>query len=106
MAAWAELRARSSSEGLVPGRTNAAQERRIDDQLAERVDQGHVEGRQAPNVAHVNAEVEAIGIGLFHEGAQRRGVGRTVAQLEKLLVLEAVYDSEMSLACAGRRERS
>ena len=26
------------AEGLVPGRANAAQERRIDDQLAERVD--------------------------------------------------------------------
>jgi hypothetical protein len=94
------------TEGLVPGRANAAQERRIDDQLAERVDEGHVHGRQGANAPHVNAEIEAVGISRFDEGAQGCGVGSSVDHLEKLLVLEAIHDAEESLARAGRRKGS
>jgi hypothetical protein len=91
-------------EGAVPGRANAAQERRIDDQLAERVDEGHVQRRQAADAAHVHGEIEAVGTRRFDEGAQRGGVGGTVGQLEELLVLEAVHHSEGALARAGRQQ--
>jgi len=39
------------------------------------VNQGHVDRREAANVAHVDAEIEAVGICRFNEGAQRRGLG-------------------------------
>src|SRR5262249_10335380 len=74
-----------------------------DDPPAERVDEGHVHGRQAPDATHVHAEIEAVGIGRFDEGAQRCGVGGTADQLEKLLVFEAVHDTEETLARSPRR---
>lgn len=57
------------AEGLVPVRADGVQERRIDNQLAERVDQGHVDRREATDAANVNAEVEAIRISRFYKGA-------------------------------------
>src|SRR5271169_1696403 len=85
-------------EGFVPPRADGAKERRIDEQFAKRVDQGHVDRREATDAAHVDAKIEAVPVCRFDKGAQRCGVGGTVDQLKKLLVLEAVYDAEKSFA--------
>ena len=89
---------------MIPSGVHAAQERRIDDQLTEWVDQGHVDRREATDAAHVNAEIKAVRVRGFDEGAQRCGVGGTIYQLKELLVLEAVYDAEKSLARARWRK--
>jgi len=89
---------------LIPAGADGAKQRRIHDQLAERVDQGHVDGREATDAAHINSEIEAVPISRFDKGAQRCGVGGTVDQLEELLVLEAVYDAEKSFARAHWRK--
>src|SRR5271167_1434740 len=92
-------------EGFVPPRADGAKERRIDEQFAKRVDQGHVDRREATDAAHVDAKIEAVPVCRFDKGAQRCGVGGTVDQLKKLLVLEAVYDAEKSFArTAGARD--
>jgi hypothetical protein len=43
--------------------------------------------------------MEAVPICRFDKGAQRCGVGGTFDQFRDLLVLEAVYDAEKSVAC-------
>src|SRR5262245_55791563 len=97
-------------EGVLPRRANPAQERWVDDELAEWVDESHVYRRPSGDVPHVNADVEAVGSSRFDEGAQRCGMDDTVDQLEKLFVLEAVHDSEGPFARArwhkGLREIS
>ena len=50
---------------MVPLRADGAKEGRIDDQLAERVDQGHVDRREATDLAHINAEIEAVPVCRF-----------------------------------------
>jgi hypothetical protein len=92
------------AEGFIPLRTDGAKQRRIDDQLPERADQGHVDRREATDAAHVNAEIEAVPICRFDKGTQRCAVGGTVDQLEELLVFEAVYDTEKSFARARWRK--
>jgi hypothetical protein len=72
----------------------------VDDQLAERVNESHVDRREATDAAHVNGEVKTVRVWRFDKGAQRGSVSRTVDQLEELLVLETVYDAEESFACA------
>ena len=89
---------------MIPAGADGAKQRRINDQLAERVDQGHVDGREATDAAHINSEIEAVPISRFDKGAQRWGVGGTVDQLEELLVLEALYDAEKSFARARWRK--
>src|SRR5262249_41667843 len=67
--------ARRFGEGLPPARANAAQERWIDDELSERVDEGHVNQRQAAHAAHVDAEIEAADHWhrlLLRHGSERR----------------------------------
>src|SRR5262245_3081304 len=88
------------AEGVVPCLSNAAEERRIHDPLAERVDEAHVHGRQAADALHVHAEIEAVGGSRLDEGAQRCSVRGTVPQLEELLVFEAIHDSKGPLARA------
>jgi len=95
---------RGWAEGLIPLRADAAQEGRIDDQLPEGVNQGHVDRREAADAAHINAKIEAVRICSFHKGAQRCGMRSPVDQLKELLILEAVDDAEESLACARQRE--
>src|SRR4029434_3176786 len=89
----------------MPLRADSAKECRIDDQLAERVDQGHVDRREATDAAHVYAEIETVPVCRFDEGAQRCGVSGAVDQFKELLVLEAVYDVEESLARARWHKR-
>ena len=48
------------AECLVPSSTDTAQERRIDDQFSKRVDQSHVEGREAAYAADIDPEVESV----------------------------------------------
>jgi len=50
------------AEGLVPVPADGAQERRIDDQLPERIDQGHVDRGEAADAVYVDAEIETVGI--------------------------------------------
>jgi hypothetical protein len=50
------------------------------------------------DAAHVNAEIQPVGICGSDKGAQRCRAGGTVDQLKELLVLEAVYDAEKFLA--------
>ncbi len=51
----------------------------MDDQFTERVNQGHVDRREAANVLHVDTEIEPVGICRFNEGAQRRCAQKIVA---------------------------
>jgi hypothetical protein len=92
------------AECLIPAGADAAQERRIDDQLAERVNQGHVDRREAANVPHVDAEIEPVAICRFGKGAQRGGVGGAVDKLEELLVFEVVHDAEKTFTHARWRK--
>src|SRR4030095_15441284 len=94
------------AEEATPRLLNAAQERGIDDPRAERVDEGHVDGRQAADRAHVHPEIKAIGRSPFDERAHRRGVGGPIPDLEQLLVLEPVNHPERALAPPRRREGS
>ena len=80
---------KARAECLIPASADAAQECRIDDQFADRVNHGHVDRREAANVLHVDAEIEAVPICRFDKGAQRCGVGGAVDQLKELLVLES-----------------
>jgi len=73
--------------------------------LAERVDQGHVQRRKAADVAHVNSEIEAVGVRRFDQSAQGRGVRGSIDQLKELLVLEAIDDTEEPLGRPGRNKR-
>src|SRR5580704_10673776 len=63
------------AERLIPASADTTQERGIDNQFAERVDQGDVNRREAPDARHIDTEIEAIGIRRFDEGAQRPGMG-------------------------------
>src|SRR5215469_1027667 len=104
---------RSTSEGassafaecLIPSSANTAQQRWINDPFAEWVDQGHVERRETAHVAHIDAEIESIGICCFDEGAECTGVGGAIDQLKKELVFKAIHDAEESIGCAGRHKR-
>src|SRR5829696_6845613 len=90
---------------FVPRRANAAQKRRIDNEPAEWIDKSHVKPRQAAGAAHVNPEIEAVGISRVDQGAQRRGVRGAVDYLAKLFVLEAVHGPEKSYARTCWRKR-
>src|SRR5689334_10277346 len=65
--------------------------------LAERVDQGHVQRRKTADVAHVNSEIEAVGVRRFDQSTQGGSVRGAVDQLKQLLVLEAIDDTEKPL---------
>ena len=97
---------RSSGSGgaecVMPASADTAQECRIDNQLADGVDQSHVDRRKATDAAHVDAEIEAVRMGCFDESAQRPGVGGAIDQLQELLVFEAIHDAEHPLARARR----
>src|SRR4029077_3420113 len=75
-----------------------------DNMLAERVDQGHVDRRKAADVAHVNSEIEAVGVRRFDQSAQGRSVRGAVDELKELLVLEAIDDTEKPLRRSGRNK--
>src|SRR4026208_2150132 len=85
---------RRRDERSIPAGANAAQQRRIDDQPAERVNQGHVERRQAAAPAPGPCEIQAVGGFGFDQGAQGTAVDGAVGDLEQLLVCEAIYGPE------------
>ena len=70
------------------------QERGIDDKFPKRVDQCHVEGREAAYAADIDSEVESVSSRCLDQSTQRRGVGCPIDQLNELFVSEAVDDSE------------
>src|SRR5215470_16361340 len=86
-----------STKRLVPARTHASQERGIDNPFPKRVDQRHVEGREAAYITHVYAKIEAVGIFSLDQSAQGRGMGGAVDYLQELLIGKAVDHAEESL---------
>jgi hypothetical protein len=94
------------SERRVPLRSDAAQQRRVDDQFAERIDRSHVIRGEGANLAHVDGEVEAVARGSLNERAERSSVRRAIDDLVQLLVLKAVDDAKESVGCSRRRERT
>jgi hypothetical protein len=96
-----ESRASDRIECSVPRRADGAKQRRVDNPLTERVDEGHVDGRKAADVADVNSEIEAVGVCCFDHGAQGRSVRSPIDQLKKLFVLEPVDDTEEALRRSG-----
>ena len=91
------------TECLIPASADTAQERRIDDQFAEGVDQGHIERRKATYTADIDSEIETVTVRGLDQGAQRRSVGCPIDQLNELLVFEAVDDREEAwMQCEGK----
>jgi hypothetical protein len=66
----------------------------IDDQFPNRVDQCHVERREAAHAADIDASIEPVASRCLDQGGQRRSVGCSIDQLEELLVFEAVDYAE------------
>jgi hypothetical protein len=77
------------------------QEGRINDQFPKRVNQCHVERREAAYAADIDPEIEPVGSRCLDQGAQRRSVGCPIDQLDELLVFEAVDDAEKPISRAG-----
>src|SRR5580692_72543 len=73
--------------------------------LAEWVDQRHVQRRKTADAAHVNSEIEAVGVRRFDQSAQSRSVRGAVDYLKELLVLEAIDDTEKPLRRPARNKR-
>src|SRR5882757_6493629 len=83
------------------GHYASTQEGGIDDQSPKRVDQSHVEWREAAYAADIDPEIEPVSRRCLDQGAQRRGVGCPIDQLDELLVFEAVDDAEKPISRAG-----
>ena len=77
------------------------QKGRIDEQFPKRIDQCHVEGREAAYVADIDPEVESVSSRCLDQGAQRRSVDCPIDKLDELLVFEAVDDAEEPISRAG-----
>jgi len=89
------------AECLIPPNTDATQQRRIDDHFPKRIDQSHVERREAAYAADVNPKIETVASRRLDQGAQRRSVDCSIDQLDELLVFEAVHNAEKPILRSG-----
>src|SRR5713101_7127751 len=89
-----------------PGGVDGAEQRGIDDEASERIDESHVRRGDAADGSHVDRPVEAVAGGLLHERVGRNGVNRRVPDLARRLARECVQGAKGSVGGAGRHERS
>jgi len=92
-------------ECVVPAGLDTAEQRWIDDQSSNRVDQVHINRREAADVFDIDGEIVAVGGRCFHQGVECCRVSGPIEHLEQLLILETVNDSEESVFGAGWHER-
>src|SRR2546422_942289 len=85
---------------------NSPTDRSIHDEPTKRVDQGHVERREASYRFHVDSQIEHVTFWTTPEGKGQKRVHGRVAQLTEGLVTEDVEHSKGTVASARRDLRA
>src|SRR5690349_14757021 len=85
---------------------DAAEQARIDDEAAERLDQRHVRRGPTRDRLHVDGPIETVSLAAWDERCAHERVHGRVLNLAEHFVLERIDDTERAVTRARRHRRS